>query len=117
MPRLTGYLAPGGFLSELRQELGPAVTEIHGRLVLASGAPRGTAWAQNVWLDPLHIPITSITDAARKLRAIQRNWALYSCAHHRRAALVAQKLPMNIPGNEPASSDPIRCQSTVPIMA
>jgi len=93
LPRLTGYLAPGGFLSELRQELGPAVTEIHGRLVLASGAPRGTAWAQNVWLDPLHIPITSITDAARKLRAIQRNWALYSCAHHRRAALIAQKLP------------------------
>ena len=28
-----------------------------------------------------------------KLRAVQRNWALYSSAHHRRAALIADKLP------------------------
>ena len=90
---LTGYLAADGFLAELQQELGPAVSEIHGRLVLASEPPRPAAWAQNVWLDPVHIQISSITDAARKLRAIQRNWALYSCAHHRRAALIAQKLP------------------------
>ena len=40
-----------------------------------------------------HIPIQSIGDAAKKLRAIQRNWALYSFAHHRRAALIADKLP------------------------
>jgi 23S rRNA (cytidine2498-2'-O)-methyltransferase len=90
---LTGYLAPDGFLPELQQELGGAVTGIHGRLVLAGGPPQPVAWAQNVWLDPVHIPIFSITDAAKKLRAIQRNWALYSCAHHRRAALIADKLP------------------------
>src|SRR5262249_49508735 len=31
--------------------------------------------------------------AAKKLRAVQRNWAVYSFAHHRRAALIADKLP------------------------
>jgi 23S rRNA (cytidine2498-2'-O)-methyltransferase len=41
----------------------------------------------------VYIPIASISDAAGKLRAIQRNWALYSFAHHRRAALIADKLP------------------------
>jgi 23S rRNA (cytidine2498-2'-O)-methyltransferase len=90
---LTGYLAAVGFLPELQQELGAAVTETNGRLVLAGGSPQAVAWALNVWFDPMHIPISSITDAAKKLRAIQRNWALYSCAQHRRAALIAQKLP------------------------
>jgi len=37
--------------------------------------------------------IQSIGDAAKKLRAVQRNWAVYSFAHHRRAALIADKLP------------------------
>ena len=66
--------------------------EVHGRLVLARrDAP--VAWAANVWRMPVRIPISSIGDAAKKLRAIQRNWALYSCAQHRRAALIADKLP------------------------
>jgi 23S rRNA (cytidine2498-2'-O)-methyltransferase len=90
---VTGYLAAEGFLDELREELGLDVSEAHGRLVLAEGPPRDTAWAANVWLDPAYIPVTSIGDAAKKLRAIQRNWALYSCGHHRRAALIAEKLP------------------------
>jgi tRNA G18 (ribose-2'-O)-methylase SpoU len=41
----------------------------------------------------MRIPISSIGDAAKKLRAIQRNWALYSFASHRRAALISEKLP------------------------
>jgi 23S rRNA (cytidine2498-2'-O)-methyltransferase len=90
---LTGYLAPDGFLPELQQELGAAVRATHGLLVLADGAPRPIAWAANVWRDPVELPIASIGDAASKLRAIQRNWALYSFAHHRRAALIAEKLP------------------------
>jgi 23S rRNA (cytidine2498-2'-O)-methyltransferase len=90
---LTGYLAPDGFLDELLHELGPAVAAVHGRLVLAGGPARAVAWADNIWRDPVHIPVSSIGDAAKKLRAIQRNWALYSCAQHRRAALIAAKLP------------------------
>ena len=51
------------------------------------------AWAANVWHEPQRLEIASIGDAANKLRAIQRNWALYSFAHHRRAALIEAKLP------------------------
>jgi 23S rRNA (cytidine2498-2'-O)-methyltransferase len=89
---LTGYLAAEGFVDELIEELGP-VEAVHGRLVLAAGPPRPAVWAQNVWRASLRLPIASIGDAARQLRAIQRNWALYSHAHHRRAALIAEKLP------------------------
>jgi 23S rRNA (cytidine2498-2'-O)-methyltransferase len=90
---ITGYLAPDGFLAELQHELGTDVLETHGLLVIAAGLPRAAAWKANVWHDPVTLRITSISDAARQLRAIQRNWALYSFAHHRRAALIAEKLP------------------------
>jgi 23S rRNA (cytidine2498-2'-O)-methyltransferase len=69
------------------------VRETYGHLVLANGPPRPAAWAANTWHDPVFLDIASIGDAANKLRAIQRNWALYSFAHHRRAALIAERLP------------------------
>lgn len=93
MVDITGYLAPEGFLAELQHELGDDALETHGRLVLAAGPPRAIAWVANVWRDPQRLSIASIGDAAKQLRAIQRNWALYSLAHHRRAALIAEKLP------------------------
>lgn len=90
---LVGYLAPDGFLAELQQELGGGVQETHGRLVLASGPEKPVAWTANVWRDPVLMDVSSINDAANKLRAIQRNWALHSFAHHRRAALIEERLP------------------------
>jgi 23S rRNA (cytidine2498-2'-O)-methyltransferase len=87
------YLAPHGFLADLRQELGDNIIDIYDHLVLARDVGKPVAWAANVWLDPVVIPIESIGDAAKKLRAIQRNWALYSFALHRRAALIVDKLP------------------------
>jgi 23S rRNA (cytidine2498-2'-O)-methyltransferase len=90
---VTGYLAPDGFVAELHHELGDAVIETHGRLVLASGPPRPAAWVANLWHDPVRLKIASIGDAAKQLRAVQRNWALYSFVHHRRAALITEKLP------------------------
>ncbi len=89
----TAYLAPEGFLDELLAELQGEVSAIHGRLVLAPGPPRALAWVANTWLDPRRLAIVSIGDAARQLRAIQRNWAAYSHACHRRAALIGEKLP------------------------
>jgi 23S rRNA (cytidine2498-2'-O)-methyltransferase len=89
----TGYLAPAGFVDELKHELGAAVRATHGRLVIAEGPPRPVAWAANLWHAPQRIAIASIGDAAKQLRAIQRNWALYPTAHHRRAALIVEKLP------------------------
>jgi 23S rRNA (cytidine2498-2'-O)-methyltransferase len=90
---VTAYLAAEGFLPELIAELGTAPTLVHGRLVVTDGPPRPAAWAQNVWHDPVRLEVASIGDAARQLRAIQRNWALYAATHHRRAALVEEKLP------------------------
>ncbi len=89
----TAYLAPRGFEADLARELGSSVLAARGRLVLAEGPPRDVAWARNTWLDPRWIPIESIGDAARQLKAIQRNWALYSTGLHRRAALIQDKLP------------------------
>jgi 23S rRNA (cytidine2498-2'-O)-methyltransferase len=90
---ITGYLAPDGFLAELIEELGTDVVETHGRLVLARGPEHPVAWAANVWRNPLRLPIASIGDASRQLRAIQRNWTLCPNGHHRRAALIVEKLP------------------------
>lgn len=90
---LTGYLAPEGYLDQLREELGePPALEL-GRLLFVPGPPRSVAWAANIWRDPVEIPIRSIKHGAGALRAIQRNWALYSFAHHRRAALIEAQLP------------------------
>src|SRR5690242_12124794 len=88
----TAYLAAEGYVAELAHELG-AVERAHERLLVAAAAPRAAAWAQNVWHDPQVIAIASIGDAVKKLRAIQRNWAVYAPLHHRRAMLIQQGLP------------------------
>jgi 23S rRNA (cytidine2498-2'-O)-methyltransferase len=77
----------------LREKIGDKITHVHGRLIVASAPVLSAAWVANVWLDPIHIPINSISDGAQKLRSIQRNWALYSFASHCRAALIEDKLP------------------------
>ncbi len=88
----TGYLAPEGHLEDLLGELGEPIA-VHGRLALAEGPPREVAWVANVWNDPQRIAIASIAEGARGLRALQRNWALYDWQLHRRAALIAERLP------------------------
>ena len=89
----TAYLAPEGLVGELTRELGGAVAGVIDRLVIAHGSPRDAAWAANVWLNPQRIPITSIGDGVKQLRAIQRNWAQFPLGHHRRAALIEDQLP------------------------
>ncbi len=88
----TAYLAAPGFVQQVVDELGDVVA-VHDRLVLADGLARPVAWAQNIWREPVSLRIGSVNDGARALRSIQRNWALYSCAHHGRAALIQDKLP------------------------
>jgi len=87
----TAYLAAEGFVDELEDELG-AVELRHGRLLIAGGPLRPVAWAANIWLDPREIAIASISDAAAKLRAIQRNWAVYAPRLFRRATLIQEQL-------------------------
>jgi 23S rRNA (cytidine2498-2'-O)-methyltransferase len=89
---MTGYLAAEGYLDELLEEIGPAAA-VHGHLALVPGPARPAAWAANIWHDPVRIEAPSVTAAARALRALQRNWALYPTGLFRRAALIQDKLP------------------------
>jgi 23S rRNA (cytidine2498-2'-O)-methyltransferase len=91
-PHSTAYLAAAGFERELAEELG-AFEHRHGRLLIASGPPRRAAWAANIWLDPQRVAVASIADAAARLRAVQRNWAVYAPKLHRRAMLIQERLP------------------------
>src|SRR4051812_51631 len=90
----TAYLAAEGFEPQLGEELGRAGVTIraHGRLLIADKAVPA-AWAANIWHDCVELPVGSIGAAAKALREVQRNWAMYAPLHHRRAALIQERLP------------------------
>jgi 23S rRNA (cytidine2498-2'-O)-methyltransferase len=90
--QITAYLAPKGLVDQTAAEL-KGVQAIHGRLVIAGGPPQTSCWAQNIWLAPRTFRIRSISDGAKALRAIQRNWVMYSFRWHRRSTLIHEKLP------------------------
>lgn len=90
------HVAADGYVDTLIDELrhyGAQVTGVVERLVFACDMSGPAAWANNSWLSPREIVIDSIGDGAKALRGLQRNWALYSVAHHRRAHLIERRLP------------------------
>lgn len=92
---MRAYLAAPEREAELESELahsGARVLSQHERLVVTEGGPRHAAWASTVWLEPEFIEFTSISDAVSRLLERGERWALYSQAHHRRAALIDQGL-------------------------
>ena len=92
----SAYLAAEGFDGQLREELrrdGISSRAVHGRLLICDGEAIPSAWAANVWHDCVELPVASIGTAAKALRDIQRNWAIYAPLHHRRAALIQERLP------------------------
>lgn len=92
----SAYLAAEGFESALAEELtrrGAAVGDWHGRLALSPDPPVHAAWALDIWTDPREIEAPTVKAAADALRAMQRNWAAYGVAFHRRMALIQQRLP------------------------
>ncbi len=89
---ISAYLAPEGL--EKTVELGlQNIIGRHERLFIAKGKPQHCPFALNIWLNPITLKIDSIADAARQLREMQRNWAVYSFQLHRRAQLIQDKLP------------------------
>lgn len=107
------YLAAHGFEQDLLDELklhGVRVRDVKERIVLAEGL-FSSAWAQNIWLEPFFQPITSVGNAVRTLKSIQRNWKLHAVDFHRRAALIEQQLPpvkaRPLRFGEPAPSSPL----------
>ena len=107
----SAYLAPEGLSEPLLKEV-DGVIAVHNQLILSSQPFINAYWAQNIWKNPITLPIDSINDAAKKLKSIQRNWCLYSFTLHRRAQLIQEKLnfskpkPMSFP--TPHSSQGIR---------
>lgn len=90
---LSAYLAPDGFEDDLAAELGDSVCARYDRLFLTEEPARDVVWAENTWRDPRFIEISSIGDAAQKLKNIQRNWCNYAFDFHRRSGLIAERLP------------------------
>jgi len=90
---LTGYLAAEGQLADMLSEINQPPALLLGRLAIVEGAARPIAWTANTWYEVQRIPIASIAEGARALRDIQRNWVLYSEKLHRRASLIAERLP------------------------
>ncbi|MEI6875896.1 MAG: hypothetical protein WCL50_12305, partial [Spirochaetota bacterium] len=86
------YHAARGFQEHLFAELGDC-DRVDGELVTVLGERRRAWWTRNIWTSPLLIEFSSVGDAAKKLRAIQRNWAPLPARLHRRTALIAEKLP------------------------
>jgi len=91
----TIYLAAPGYEAELATELGRDVSRVipGGPLFSAPGPARDVAWAANTWLDPVRVRFVSIADAATALITLGSRWSLLSTALHRRASLIAEKLP------------------------
>jgi 23S rRNA (cytidine2498-2'-O)-methyltransferase len=92
----TAYLAVEGLEAQAREELtrrGVTIRAMHGRLLISDAPAVRCAWAANVWHDCVELPVASIGTAAKSLRDIQRNWAMYAPLHHRRAALIQERLP------------------------
>ncbi len=92
----TAYLAPLGLEEQLKSELSD-ITHQYGRLFLASGPPQKTYWAQNIWFDPQTIPFKSISDAAKKLRSLQKLWSFYPYSLSGKGRLISEQLPFFSP--------------------
>lgn len=90
------YIAPRFFEHELKKELGYLnipVMQQYGRFFYCRETDVQPVWAQNIWYNPKLLEITSIGDACKKLKAIQRNWHSCPIDFFRRAKLIEEKLP------------------------
>lgn len=104
MNETTGYLAPSDLQEQLKHELKNVICE-YDRLIIAEGSPQTAHWAQNIWIDPQIISFTSISDAAKKLREMQKLWSFYPYKCIRRGMLITEKLPYFVSKSLPFPSN------------
>lgn len=94
-PTSCAYLAAPDLRAEFMRELEAAGQRAQwfGDLALVDAPARAYAWPAEIFPDAEIVPIASIGDAARQLRARQRSWVHLSLEHHRRGELIVDKLP------------------------
>jgi 23S rRNA (cytidine2498-2'-O)-methyltransferase len=96
MTSYTAYLAIHKFEAELRKELalkGLTIAMERDRLFLVEGSHPQMIWAQMTAFEVSAFSISSIKDGIKKLKALGRNWGLFTVGHHRRAQLIQEELP------------------------
>jgi 23S rRNA (cytidine2498-2'-O)-methyltransferase len=96
MNHFTGYLAIHQLEGELERELELKKISVimrKDRLFLIEGDAPDMIWAQVTARNLQMIEISSIGDGAKKLKALGRNWGLFTVDHHRRAQLIQDELP------------------------
>jgi 23S rRNA (cytidine2498-2'-O)-methyltransferase len=110
----TGYLAIYKFEAELEKEFeikGLKIAQKFERLYLVEGQHPAMIWAQMTAFDLELIAISSINDGVKKLKALGRNWGLFTIGNHRRAQLIQEELPhynqKPIPFRHPLPASPM----------
>jgi 23S rRNA (cytidine2498-2'-O)-methyltransferase len=92
----SAYLAPDGLeptLAAWLERRGSHVLGWHGRLALSPDPALQCPWSLDTWFAPAEHSAPSVKAAADALREQQRNWSAYGVQHHRRMALIAERLP------------------------
>lgn len=89
---LAGHIAPPGLEGVVAEEIAQPLAW-RGRLFVAEPQARPVYFAQVSWPEARVLPIASVKDGVRQLRAIQRNWWLFRTGHDRRAKTIAGHLP------------------------
>lgn len=85
------YVAKPEYINELCREL-TNVTHVVENLVFSTEKKRDVCFALDVWLDPVIVNFTSISEAARILRQAGKLWSLYPISNVRRSHLIANEL-------------------------
>jgi 23S rRNA (cytidine2498-2'-O)-methyltransferase len=102
------YLEIPGFEDLLKNSISGARAN-HGRLVLSSMPGDLTVpWHHNLWLSPQVAEVSSISQAAKLLKSLQRSWAPFFHDNFRRMSLIQEQLPKVLLGPQhfPAVSPP-----------
>lgn len=87
------YLAAPGFESQVIEDLKGEIVAVQGQLILSSSPPKRSLFSLNIWQNPQLISFASINEAAKALKSLGRNWALYPTTAKRRSILIQEKLP------------------------
>ena len=94
------YVAAKGYENDLREEIrrhtGEDPIEL-GMLYITKADPFYAAWAQTIWTQPVLYTLTSIKNAAKYLKTLQRNWVMLAPVSETglsgRAKLIQSYLP------------------------